>query len=393
MADLLEEKQRINEAELLDEGKFMDFAKAAALGAYLAFSPLHAAETHELEVAELPADLVSSYNELEENPILTFAVAQAMADEMITKVGDEAVSMAPEETEAWGTAKATYEYLMTRDDKIAVAFLGKFNSEAKKLFGNQIRPTVRTESMELPISKKLNEFFNFRRKTELTPEQVPETPRVSFTDFVEQVKTDLRDKFGYANSATDWTIKEFYLIVKKFYAEGKSAQDTATTIDNEFLENDPTWWKKYKDLPVKEAFIKDDRGKVSEEELAQAIVNKVGATGNKYYQDAARYIAAFYANQSLPKNGMIMWGFRDIKSFFAKHDSMDVKSAIGSTRSIMLGNPTTKAEWIEKNKAEIKAERRAEAEARRQAYLNSDEYRRSQDPGWTGPRGTWTLGT
>lgn len=299
MADLLEEKQRINEAELLDEGKFSNFAKAAALGASLAFSPLHAGETHELEVAELPADLISSYNELEENPVLTFAVAQAMADEIITKVGEEAVSMAPEETEAWGTAKATYEYLKTRDDKIAIAFLGKFNSEAKKLFGNQIRPTVRAESMELPINMEL----------------------------------------------------------------------------------------------FKEAFIRDDSGKVSEEELAQAIVNKVGATCNKYYQDAARYIAAFYAKQSLPKNGMIMWGSRDIKSFFAKHDTTDVKSAIGSTRSIMLGNPTTKAEWIEKNKAEIKAERRAEAEARRQAYLNSDEYRRSQDPGWTGPNGTWTLVT
>ena len=87
---------------------------------------------------------------------MTFAVAQAMADEMITKVGDEAVSMAPEETEAWGTAKATYEYLKTRDDKIAIAFLGKFNSAAKKLFGNQIRPTpTRTESIELPINVKL----------------------------------------------------------------------------------------------------------------------------------------------------------------------------------------------------------------------------------------------
>lgn len=298
MADLLEEKQRINEAELLDEGKFSNFAKAAALGASLALSPLHAGETHELEVAELPADLVSSYNELDENPILTFAVAQAMAEEMITKVGDEAVSMAPEETEAWGTAKATYEYLKTRDDKIAVAFLGKFNSEAKKLFGNQIRPTVRTESMELPINVKL----------------------------------------------------------------------------------------------FKEAFIKDDSGKVSEEELAQAIVNKVGATGNVYYLDVARYIAAFYNKQSLPKNGMIMWGMRDLKSFVAKQEK-DVKSAIGSTRSVMLGNPETRAEWIEKNKQEIKRERAEEAEARRQAYLNSDEYRRSQDPGWTGPRGTWTLGT
>lgn len=60
----------------------------------------------------------------------------------------------------------------------------------------------------------------------------------------------------------------------------------------------------------------------------------------------------------------------------------------------MLGKPFGKQiEWVEQIRDEIKAERRAEAEARRQAYLNSDEYRRSQDPGWTGSNGTWTLGT
>lgn len=300
MADLLEEKLKINEADLLEEGKFSNFAKAAALGAGLALSPLHAGENHEIEVAELPSDLISSFNQLEENPILNFSVAQAMADEMITKVGEEAVSQAPEETEAWGTAKATYEYLKTRDDKLAIAFLGKFNNSAKKFFGNQIRPSINTEAVELPLN-------------------------------------------------------------------------------DEYLD---------------EVFVKDDRGKVSEEELANAIVNKVGATGNKYYLDAARYIAAFYTKQSLPRNGMLMWGFRDLKSFFAKQDAGSVKSAIESTRSIMLGNPETKAEWIETNKQEIKAERLAAAEASRQAaHLKSDEYRRSQDPGWTGPHGTWTLGT
>jgi hypothetical protein len=159
MTDTLEEKQRINEAELLDEGKFGNFVKAAALGAGLALSPLHASESHELEVAELPAELISSYNELKENPILNFAVAQAMADEVITKVGEDAVYMAPEETEAWGAAKATYEYLKTRDEKLAIVFLSKFNNEAKKLFGNQIRPTVKTESFELPINMKLLEAF------------------------------------------------------------------------------------------------------------------------------------------------------------------------------------------------------------------------------------------
>jgi len=304
MADLLEEKQKINAKDLLDEGKFSNFAKAAALGASLALSPLHAGETHELEVAELPADLISSYNELEENPILTFAVAQAMADEMITKVGDEAVSMAPEETEAWGTAKATYEYLKTRDDKIAVAFLGKFNSEAKKLFGNQIRPTAtRTESIDLPLN---NDLMN-------------------------------------------------------------------------------------------EVFMKDDRGLISDEELANKIIAKAQTMGvnddSGVATDIALYIAAFYARQSLPINGMVMWGARDLKSFIGRL-SGGKKAAISGTRSVMLGRPFGKQiEWIEQIKDEVKAERRAEAEARRQAYLNSDEYRRSQDPGWTGPRGTWTLGT
>ena len=38
MADLLEEKLKINEKELLDEGKLGNFVKAAALGAGLAIS-------------------------------------------------------------------------------------------------------------------------------------------------------------------------------------------------------------------------------------------------------------------------------------------------------------------------------------------------------------------
>lgn len=155
MADLLEEKQRINVNDLLDESKFGNFAKAAALGASLALSPLHAKDAHELEVAELPTELIASYNELDESPVLNFTVARAMADEAITKVGEEAVSRAPEETKAWKTAKSTYNYLMTKDDKIAVAFLGRFNVEARKLFGNQIRPTAKTESLELPINIKL----------------------------------------------------------------------------------------------------------------------------------------------------------------------------------------------------------------------------------------------
>lgn len=301
MADLLEEKLKINETELLDEGKFGNFVKAAALGAGLAISPLYA-DGHELEVAELPADLISSYNELEENPVLNVTVAQAMADEMITKIGEEAVSKAPEETEAWGTAKATYEYLKTRDDKLAIAFLGKFNHAAKKFFGNQIRPT-RTESLELPLSDKL----------------------------------------------------------------------------------------------IDEVFMQDDSGKFSDEEIANRIVEKAKSLGvnedSGIAADIALYIAAFYARQSMPVNGMIAWGTRDLKSFIAKLAN-GKKAAISGTRSVMLGKPFGKQiEWVEQIRDEIKAERRAVEEERRQAYLNSDEYKRSQDPGWTGPRGTWTLGT
>lgn len=63
---------------------------------------------------------------------------------------------------------------------------------------------------------------------------------------------------------------------------------------------------------VNEVFMQDDRGIIDEESIAHAIVEKAGATGNKYYLDAARYIAAFYVRQSMPKNGMIMWGMRDL---------------------------------------------------------------------------------
>ena len=46
---------------------------------------------------------------------------------------------AAENTEAWGNAKATYEYLVEKDYKIATAFVAKFNHAARKLFGVQIQ--------------------------------------------------------------------------------------------------------------------------------------------------------------------------------------------------------------------------------------------------------------
>lgn len=144
-----------------------------------------------------------------------------------------------------------------------------------------------------------------------------------------------------------------------------------------------------------EAFIQDDRGNVSVVDLVTKMLDKAGFTvePDDRASDAAYYIADFYSKQSLPINGMVMWGSRDLKSFIQKCDAYDERTAISNTRSVMLGKPGRKAEWIEELKKNIIETRKAAEEKRRQDYLNSDEYKKSQDPGWTGPRGTWTLGT
>ena len=144
-----------------------------------------------------------------------------------------------------------------------------------------------------------------------------------------------------------------------------------------------------------EAFIQDDRGNVSITDLVTKMLDKAGFTvePDDRATDAAYYIAEFYSKQSLPINGMVMWGSRDLKSFIQKCEAYDERTAISSTRSVMLGKPGRKAEWIEELKKSIIETSKAAEEKRRQDYLNSDEYKKSQDPGWTGPRGTWTLGT
>lgn len=144
-----------------------------------------------------------------------------------------------------------------------------------------------------------------------------------------------------------------------------------------------------------EAFIQDDRGNVSVVDLVTKMLDKAGFTvdADDRATDAAYYIADFYSKQSLPINGMVMWGSRDLKSFIQKCNAYDERTAISNTRSVMLGKPGRKAEWIEELKKDIIETRKSAEEKRRQDYLNSDEYKKSQDPGWTGPRGTWTLGT
>ena len=153
-----------------------------------------------------------------------------------------------------------------------------------------------------------------------------------------------------------------------------------------------------------EAFIQDDRGTVSFINLSDVILKRAGVideNGNttvdneQLLYSAATYIAAFYAAQSMPQGGMAAWGARDLKSFMARLDKMNPEDAVRSTRSIMVAKVPNdyKNEFIENVKNKVRKQNADAEEKRRQDYLNSDEYKKSQDPGWTGPRGTWTLGT
>ena len=128
--------------ELLDESKFTDFLKAGALGASMYLTPIaNAEEPHELEIAEFANDVIDQYNFLQKNPTLTVAGAQQLADEAFTQVCNEVQTSdkSAENTEAWGSANATYKYLISKDYKIATAFVAKFNHAARKLFGVQIQ--------------------------------------------------------------------------------------------------------------------------------------------------------------------------------------------------------------------------------------------------------------
>ena len=155
-------KMKVQPEKLLDEGKFGDFVKASALGAGIALSPMvHAGQVHKIAVEEVPIELVKSYNTLDKSDALGIVQAQHMAEEAIMQVGEQAVAGAPEQTKAWKTAKETYAYLVGKDYTIATAFLGKFNVNAKKLFGSQIRsfPKPVAESADLPVRKSyVNEY-------------------------------------------------------------------------------------------------------------------------------------------------------------------------------------------------------------------------------------------
>lgn len=132
---------------------------------------------------------------------------------------------------------------------------------------------------------------------------------------------------------------------------------------------------------------------VTETELAEKIFNKAGLDElpGRLLHAAAKYIAAFYRKQDLPLNGMVMWGSTDLKRFNARLAAgQSLLHALSGTRSIMLGNPDATDDTIEMYRGQVIEQRKADAEAKRQAYLASDEHKNMNDPGWRGPNGTWS---
>lgn len=132
---------------------------------------------------------------------------------------------------------------------------------------------------------------------------------------------------------------------------------------------------------------------VTETELAEKIFNKAGLDElpGRLLHAAAKYIAAFYRQQDLPLNGMVMWGSTDLKRFNARLAAgQSLLHALSGTRSIMLGDPDATDATIEMYRGQVIEQRKAAAEEKRQAYLASDEHKNMNDPGWRGPNGTWS---
>lgn len=132
---------------------------------------------------------------------------------------------------------------------------------------------------------------------------------------------------------------------------------------------------------------------VAETELAEKIFAKAGLDElpGRLLNAAAHYIAAFYRQQDLPLNGMVTWGSTDLKRFNARLAAgNDLLTAISNIRSLMNGQPDATDKTIEMYRDKVIKKREADAEAKRQTYLASNEHKRMQDPGWYGPNGTWS---
>ena len=140
------------------------------------------------------------------------------------------------------------------------------------------------------------------------------------------------------------------------------------------------------------AFIQP-KADVTETELAEKIFTKAGLDElpGRLLHAASRYIAAFYRKQDLPLNGMVTWGSNDLKRFHARlAGGQDLSTAISNTRSLMNARPDKTDETIEMFRNKVIEKRKAAAEEKRQAYLDSDEHKNMNDPGWRGPNGTWS---
>ena len=123
---------------------------------------------------------------------------------------------------------------------------------------------------------------------------------------------------------------------------------------------------------IEETFIKDDSDKIDSNsaddvfKLGNEILKRAGymsEQGTLKMEDhplistAVNYIAAFYAKQHMPRNGMIVWGTRDLKKFVSElgddyENDEKLYNSVRNVRSIMLGNPPgdLKNSFIEKIK-------------------------------------------
>lgn len=288
------------------------------------------------------------------------------------------------------------------------------------------------------ICEKFDDFFdktNVEEDEEYTPEQLQAFADYPQDSFDEDMNESTDDGMSDGESYTQWKEYVFKYLDKRI--ETDKIKELGTYIKDfikqEYDNGEPSWFNVAESVvnyartnypqAVKpresnafsitenrknEAFIQDDRGTVNIDELKTAILKKAdliyddgdpkGEIAKYNLSDAfvvigaANYIAAFYAKQSMPKNGMIAWGVRDIKSFVNRFNNGGADAAIRGTRSVLVGKPPKDLEnqYIERVKAAIRKQNADAEEKRRQAYLNSEEHRHMQDPGWRGPRGTWS---
>ena len=307
-----------------------------------------------------------------------------------------------------------------------------FTDEIEKGFNEN----VPVEQIANEICESFDDYFSKNEDDEeYTPEQLQafaDYPQDSFDDDVNESTEAETNDDGLSDGETfaEWKENVFKYIDKRVDVDKIKELGTYIKdfIKQEYDAGEPSWFNVAESVVnyarnnfpqavkpresnafsitenTNESFIKDDRGNVSINDLVDKIMTKAGLVVDMDddYTAAAYYIADFYSKQSLPINGMVMWGSRDLLKFKRIYDeqiqnantSEEIqeyeKKAVTSVRSIMLGNPGKKWVWIEEIKAQVRNERKAAEEQRRQDYLNSEEHRHMNDPGWRGPNGTWS---